>query len=266
MLKPKNVVIPAVIGFVLSFLISLIATHRFGSALLRGVLFAVAFGVLAVGITFLYSHFLDDGSDGASSGPSDKKKADAKTGSVVDITVADENLAEDDQGPKFYVANNKHSLGSEDTTDLAAQNGSKDTESNIDDAGEDMENIPAAGGGAGSKSSAPSDVTKKQDTAFKSVELGKPFPASSGAEGRESSSEDDDGSSLEDLPDIGEFSASTKEGEEAADDDIIEDSDFAEKGQQNGARSAEFPDGSKAKNHDAETMAKAIRTLLKKEE
>src|SRR5574344_2087122 len=114
MIKPKSVVVPAVIGFIFSFLISLIASNGFLHSLLRGVLFGVAFAVLAAGISFLYQRFLDDGSGGESAAQGESGARTEKTGSVVDLTVSDEALADDGQGPQFFVANNKHTLADED--------------------------------------------------------------------------------------------------------------------------------------------------------
>src|SRR5574344_349031 len=247
MLKPKKVAIPAVLGFIFSFLISLIATHRFGIALLRGIIFGIVFALLIIGISLLYDKFLDDGTgDAGDSGV--KIPSHDKTGSVVDITIADEKLNEDEQGPQFFVGNNKHSLDSSDMVDLKESRAKN--EQDISDVGNGMDKIPTAGSlGAADHAAA---AEQNRAAAFQPVDLGKGNGAPAG-----SSDEDD----LDSLPDIGDFVPEKKDDEGTEQDkDIIKDSDFAVEGENQHLHTAEFPDGSNAKNHDAETMAKAIRT------
>ena len=102
--KTKNIVIPAALSFVFSFFICIISTHKFGAALLRGLLFSVVFVVLSLFIQVIYDKFLSDGTEVNLSG--EGKRGD-KTGSVVDITIDDEPLERDDNGPQFFVSNNK---------------------------------------------------------------------------------------------------------------------------------------------------------------
>ena len=62
MLNTKNIAVMAGLGFVLSFLISILFAHTpFLWALFRGLVFAIAFGVLAIIIDFMYEKFLNDG-------------------------------------------------------------------------------------------------------------------------------------------------------------------------------------------------------------
>lgn len=245
MLKAKNIAIPAVFGFAVSFLISLLATHKFGFALLRGMIFAVVFAGLAIGITFLYEKFLSESNDEGSSSSETKK-----TGSVVDITINDESLPDDGQGPQFFVGNNKHNLEKEDKISLKTEDNA-DSEISTED----------------------SPHNKDADSGFKAVPLEKTFASKKQESASiESASEESDGKKSEEsfdegidtLPDISNLVSDDKP--DAEDNNLIKDSDFAESGSKEGSHPAEFPNGSKVASHDTETMAKAIRTLLKNDE
>jgi len=246
MIKAKNVAIPAVLGFVLSFLLSLIATHSFAFSLLRGLIFAVVFAGLAMGIMFLYKKFLSD--DGGNDFSSPERK---KSGSMVDITINDETLPDDGQGPQFFVSNNKHNLTEEDKISLNEGSNDKNQDSSNDFT---------------EKSNGASTVVDQNEEAegFKPVPLGQPFAAENKDSASTVSEKDDSEERLDTLPDIGNIVSDEKK--ETNDNGLIKDSDFAEFGQNESSNPAEFPDGSKAVNHDTETMAKAIRTLLKKDE
>jgi len=268
MLKPRNVVLPAAIGFTVSFLICIIATHHFLVSLLRGAIFAVVFAAIAAGIVILYERFLAVDTDSGMPSSGADKKGD-KTGTTVDLTIGDANLADDGQGPQFFVANNKLPLNTEDTIKSGSQ--MKKSDSEIQDAGDDMQNIPMSGSGTSSARMAEENKTAAapKEGEFKAVDLGTPFtaadavnPEKSKADGEYRPFADD---TLDELPDIGDIKSSSPQ-KENADSEIIKDSDFATAGQSRTDSITKSPNGSKAANHDAETMAKAIRTLLKKDE
>src|SRR5574344_863315 len=109
MINPKFVCISAAVGFVQS--------------LLRAVIFAAVFALIAVAVTYLYSKFLSDvQTDSAPSAAPDAEEPKAqKTGGIVDITLDEGSLPDDDQGPQFYVGNNRAALGSEDLTDKSVK-------------------------------------------------------------------------------------------------------------------------------------------------
>ena len=161
MLKPRNVVLPAAIGFTVSFLICIIATHHFLVSLLRGAIFAVVFAAIAAGIVILYERFLAVDTDSGMPSSGADKKGD-KTGTTVDLTIGDANLADDGQGPQFFVANNKLPLNTEDTIKSGSQ--MKKSDSEIQDAGDDMQNIPMSGSGTSSARMATlkTDLTSRQ--------------------------------------------------------------------------------------------------------
>lgn len=244
MFNLKNVAASAGVGFVLSFLISIISTHRFFVASFRGIIFAVVFALLAFAAGFLNKRFLSvetlsDSKDEAG------KKPVSKAGSVVNITIDDENLTEDEAAPNFDVSANKNffngggSVGTaskfeEKTEDAPVADSLQKAESSTD---EPVENaIPVA------NSSAPEKAEPENPVAATSSEKA--------AQSQE----------IDALPDIGVFS-----GESDDDGDVINDSDFAQTESSEKLPSAPT-DGKVSVDQDTKTIASAIRTLLKKDE
>lgn len=87
MLSPKLIIIPAAVGFLLSFIISLFSKASFLMALLRGGIFLLVFGGLSVLIQFLVSRFIPellevDKTD-------DPSQDELQPGNLVDVTVGD---------------------------------------------------------------------------------------------------------------------------------------------------------------------------------
>ena len=100
MTKPNFIIIPVCVGFFLSFIVGLISSVTFGVILLRALIFAALFGVLGFGIGIVFQRFLLDASDleGGS-----EASVNVRQGSVVDLSIGDEPLEEDENGPDFYV-------------------------------------------------------------------------------------------------------------------------------------------------------------------
>ncbi len=282
MIKPKHAVISFAAGFIFSFLISVISTHKFGHSLLRGLIFGIIICLVFAGLYFLYEKFLDDETDDVSSpsgenmGVTEKK---AERGSKIDITISDERLTDDGEDLDFGVENNKHVMNKDD---IHIEKNKADSFSSGG-----MSSVPEANTGAslGQKSADNSiafNEQKKNNSVkeeFVPVDLSQPFES----KGDKVSSVENDAAeeiananrasitnakaedyavnaTLDELPDLGDFTpkaTNTSGG-------FINDSDFSMAGQVDDSKAAQFPDGSKAKSHDAETMAKAIRTLLNK--
>jgi hypothetical protein len=108
MTKPNYIIIPVCIGFILSFIIGLLSSVSFGVVLLRALFFAVLFGVLGFGIGIVFRRFLLESSD--LDGGTDVSGG-ARQGSVVDLSIGDEPLEEDENGPDFYVRKDISSSG-----------------------------------------------------------------------------------------------------------------------------------------------------------
>lgn len=247
MFKLKNVAASACAGFVLSFLISIVSipTHSFFISARRGIVFAAVFALFAFAVEFVNNRFLsvetlsDSKDDAGKSSPS-------KTGSIVNITIDDENLTEDEAAPRFDVSENKKFFhGAESVVAPPSET-------------DENENVPAEDSVSRQDSSVskPKEVAEqlsepvaqeKTDAAeFKPVPLG----SDNSAHAQE----------IDALPDIGAFS-----GEQDDDGGVINDSDFAQEDSLEKLPSAPT-DGKASVEQDTKTIASAIRTLLKKDE
>lgn len=244
--KLKNLLYPAVSGFVLSFLITLIATHHFLLALLRGALWAAGFAALAAGISFLYEKFLSEGLGSDSLSESTSRPV---SGNVVDITISDEELTPDDSGPRFDVSGERAAPMSAAQGRLSDMN---DAEPVADTA---VVPEPAVAKPAPQTAAVSEEPKAAEAAAFKPVNL-----AGQPVEREQPSGSAEDIDSLDELPEIGELNLV------GSDSSVEEDSEFAEEGEAPSSSRAQFADGSSPASQDAETMAKAIRTLLKRED
>ena len=270
--KVKNIVYPAVAGFALSFLISVFATHRLWSSLLKGLLFALVFAVLAFVIDFVWGRFLVEGDDVADiSG--DAPKADKSLGNKVDITIDDADLSDDGKSLRFAVDRNRAKLSESDTQDLRKNDVLFAAESK----GErqslfDGPAVPPTDNGGTKAESQPQEETS---ASFKPVALGKPLPTT-GATGAAPESAlgkaasvpqkktSSTGGEMDALPDIGGFDN---------DDNYVPESDVADDSPSvpvpsnfSSAAPASSGNASKATEHDSATLAKAISTVMKRDE
>lgn len=100
MFNPKLICIACAVSFVLSFLVGLAAGVSIGFVILRALIAAVCFGLLASAVYVVYTKFLDAEIEAAV-----KPDSDVQPGSTVNITVADENLQDEENAPEFYVVN-----------------------------------------------------------------------------------------------------------------------------------------------------------------
>lgn len=264
----------AVIGFVLSFLTGIISGNSFFTVSLRAVLFALVFAVLAAVISFVYSKFLSDETEGgAVESPSERSVP--RTGGNVDIVIQDDALDEDESGPKFHVENNRQAFA-----DVQPQ---KHTQ--MDEVPEQVQQTAAEISRAepvvhNEESQNTAEKTETVDSApafvpggFENAEKVSPdtavnsgvsheVPVNSGDSSNKVNSHSDGSNieSVDQLPDIADFTIGKKsEGI----GDIISDSDFASGKSSSGSSS--FPDGSNASIQNADVMAQAIRTLLSKD-
>ncbi|MBP5402509.1 MAG: Rab5-interacting family protein [Treponema sp.] len=283
----KPVVFTCVITFVLSFLVALISGAGFGISLLRGLILALCFGALSVGISFLFYKFLNDGSYDASVSESQRDQNLPPIGNKVDITINDEELQEDDFSPKFVLTGQNQMLNDEDVqndktrtqVEVPASKESNDSKGSGDSI--DVEPIIVEDEPVGKVNTSASPVKEnspKPDTpenpapSFKPVSLTKPAEGSDDLAGQFPDIENTLGdksilgpssiteNDVDVLPDMGGTAAGLK-------DDTVTDSEFASAGKSAPRLSdAVFPDGSMADSKDSTLMAEAIRTILRKEE
>ena len=280
--KVKNIAGPAAAGFILSFLISIFVTHNFGVSFLKGLLFGAIFAVLAFVIDFVWGRFLSDGSEPVELA-SESPRTEKGLGARVDITIDDADLSDDGRGLPFAVDRNRAKLSEADTQDLRkndvlfAAESKGEKQSLFDRTPEPVKKPDAA--------PAASEPAAESQGTFTPVSLGKPLPASAAAPAsheaaaspaaassagpakaapapaRKASSGDGE---LDGLPDIGGFDT---------DDNYVSESDMEEDGSAgespssySSPASSSSVDASKATAHDTETLAKAISTVLKRDE
>lgn len=231
MINPKYITIAAVVGFCLSFFIGLVCGVGFGRILLRALIFAVVFAAISAGISVVYSIFLS-----STSSSSDLDAAPTGTsGSVVNITVDDDVLPDDEYSPKFTVENNRRSLGA------AALSDEKMTEKKSEQVSSNAE------------SEAEPTPAEEPDVAEKPAEEAQPFkPANLGemTKKTEPSSED-----ISDLPPIDDLSA-----ESSADFESVDDVSSGSSSVGSSSSPVAVPD------QNAQLMAQAISTILAKDE
>ena len=259
MINFKSVGISAGIGFVLSFLTGIISRNAFGTVLVRALIFALVFAGMAAGISFLYKMFLSDSGESLSGETSGSASTTPVTGSKVDIVVSDENIEDDDSGPKFHVENNRQGLS--ENPGGAASYEKAPAQTKIQElnglSAESVEDVPPQEASQsfkpvslGNSEQIPAmDAINPSNPAHR-TEGDKPQTAGNGA----INSVDN----LQELPEIGDFT-DNKQNDES---DVISDSDFAKSSSSSGGSSALFPDGTNAESKNTDIMAQAIRTLL----
>lgn len=100
MLDIKKIAVAAGVGFVLSLLIGVLMRHAMSSVLLRAILTGALFALVAAVVLMICGNFL--GFDQANA-TQDIVSDSEKVGGVVDITLADEELDDDNLGLSFNV-------------------------------------------------------------------------------------------------------------------------------------------------------------------
>ena len=274
MINVKSVSISAATGFILSFLVGIICRNAFLSVLLRAFISALVFSAVAAGSSFLYSKFLS--ADGVPSEPSSRPQS--RTSGQVDLVIDDDPLEEEENGPKFFVENNRSALQSdakpsapekvdpdEDVTEEIAEEaaGASDlapvepVESVVSSSAAPVNPVPVAEPEITAPPKA-MDAVPKNDAAFTPVNLAASAPQVSASP--EGAPADEQLPEVDSLPDIEDLDTGKKDGEIG---DIINDSEFATSGKSSGG--AQFPDGQTASTQNADVMAQAIRTILSKD-
>ncbi len=246
MINLKNLIVAAIAGFTLSFLISIISTHNLFVALLRGIIFAVVFAILAFAIDFVNKRFLSVG-ESLEIKTENQKAETQKAGSVVNITIDDENLTDEEDAPNFDISANRGYFSNipksvenqvfeepneQTENQVVQQSDSSDAETSD---GDDVHSTESE-----NKSSATEKIVSDKKTAITAEHL---------AQVQE----------IDALPDILEF---TEDSSGTAENSVVTDSDFVQAGSQTSSFATETP----ATEHDTKTIASAIRTLLKKDE
>ena len=230
MINPKYITIAAVVGFCLSFIIGLVCGVSIGRILFRAFIFACVFALVAVGVSVVFSIFLT-----SSNSSSDFDSAPSGTsGSVVNITVDDDALPDDEFSPKFSVENNRKSLGVDALSDKNSESKSSDS--------------PAAASAVASVASPAANPPNENEPA--AAPAFKPSNLDDITKKSEPSSDD-----ISDLPPIDDLPADSASGFESVNDGGSGTSSVGSK-----------PTSSAVPEQNAQLMAQAISTILSKDE
>ena len=264
MIKLKNIIFSAGPAFVLSFLISIISTGKFGTSLLRAVIFAAIFAVIALFASVLSEKFLKVEGDAESSSDGLPRRT---SGSQVDLVVDDESLTDEGEESRFSLSRNRRPL---DVSDSAVPFASASS-----DAKEKLSEFPPENGAAGSDSPGVVQngvepevrVSSTDEESFQpqSVESFSAADAVPVKKSERKAMQEAKMKEIDALPDLDGISEEEEEAGFIPGDSFVQDSDFARQGAEDEGERYSLIDGDRAKDQDTETMAKAIRTLLKRE-
>jgi hypothetical protein len=236
MVNPKYVVVCSCVGLVLSFIICLISHISAGTMFLRALIFAVVFGILCAVIQIVFNKFLATGEGALSDGSGGSRPA-GSVGTVINISVGDDKLPDEEAAPKFVVKNTAPVLVSEGPEVASysrpdSASGAASSESPAQASAETSSDAGAGGAAGGFKPMDLSSVTTKSD-------------------------------SLDELPDIADVSSSQPSNSSATISNISDggsETAFASGGGAGGRSSSSSGD-----SQDALLAAKAISTLLAKD-
>ncbi len=271
----------SIFGFLLSIFSSFHTVARtFGVRFFIAVCFAVGFGILAMIIQFVAQKFVFAENSADISEQTNKNVQNSSGTQPVDIVIQDEELPAEDGGSQFFVGSNHQMLNSEDLqdveknapeakTDSGSQNHQNDIQPEKDsDAAQKVKNENSSSGNSGfvplnfaENPSNISSVESKSVEELKSDE--KKSKMDSAPSFSDSNNSENDSETLDILPDLENLSETQPAGG-SENSGFVENSNFSENKDTNSAS----PGGSskeKSSGQDAELMAKAISTLLSKD-
>ena len=261
MRSAKYIGLFAACGFVLSFVSGLFSHSAILSVLLKALIFAVVFGLLGFGISFIYSKFLSDGTGGDLQGdytaePAPGAAQPSQVGQNVDITIQDEELKPSESENHFVIGEKHQMLNDSDVRESSG--GGANTAANDSSPGfVPLRNFETVKNISGKEAVIPAEAVAAQPVQEEiPAESPQPqpqvssFPANNNVEG-----------GIDTLPDMENFvfsegSASESEGDDS--DPGTESDVFSSSGSR---RKSDGP----AEVQDAALMAKAISSVLSDE-
>lgn len=248
----------AACGFILSFVSGLFSHSSILSILIKALIFAVVFGLLGLGISFIFNKFLSDGSgsDFQSDYSVDSSAAPQASalGQNVDITIQDEELKPSESENHFVVGDNHQMLNDSDVKN----SGNSSAESqNSSEGFVPLRNFETVKNFSGKEAVIPAEAVAVQQPAPQEaapVETAEPVPSSN----VEVSNNEEGG--IDTLPDMENFVFSESSGSGSGDDDSDSgsESDFVSMG-------SSKKNNGPAEVQDAALMAKAISSVLSDE-
>lgn len=269
MFSVKNASVSAAAGFVLSFLISIISTGKPLVSFVRGIIFAAVFAGLSCAVDFVSGKFLDQGGKSLEAGDEAEKKPAARTGSVVNITIDDEDLTEEEQAPAFDIsanANRTYALTpAEKNSALSAEIPQGSAVQEPVSAPEKEAEAAAAPAPAETKNEEPVSVQPESPAPAADSVKKEELPAKSEAADKKAQAQAEHIAQVQEIDSLPDIGALSENAESESSGSIISSSDFAQA--EDVPPESSPPSGSPdSLDHDTKTIASAIRTLLKKDE
>ncbi len=245
----------AACGFVLSFVSGLFSHSSILSVLLKALIFAVVFGLVGFGISFVFEKFLSDGTGGEFQGEysADSSPVAANTSALghnVDITIQDEELTPSGSENHFVVGDNHQMLNE---SDVRSQRNTE-TQANSSSQGfVPLRNYETVKNFSGTEAVIPAEAVTTQaaqveNTADQTQSLSSASMINT----------DNEAGELDTLPDMENFVFTEGSNSDDDDSDTGTDSEFVSMG------SHKKNDGP-AEVQDAALMAKAISSVLSDE-
>ena len=247
----KFVAICAASGFILSLIFGFFSKSGFGRIFLIALIFAVIFGALGFGISFIFNKFLSvesaavdsgsdssESSDGISSGPSK-----TQLGQHVDLVIQEEELEQSGNQNHYDVGENHQMLNEKDYN----QNGGESTETTVVPKNEfvPVRNKETVTNFSGSESLTPAESENRMEAI--------------------AAQEDKKGGDLDVLPDMSDLNLGSAGGDGDAETIVLSDADSAEREFVSTATNYKSSDVKETEIGDASLMAKAISSILSEE-
>jgi hypothetical protein len=257
MRSTKSIGLFAACGFILSFVAGLFSHSSILSVLIKALIFAVIFGLLGLGISFIFNKFLSDGSNGdfQSEYTADSSPAPAASavGNNVDITIQDEELRPSESENHFVVGDNHQMLNDSDVKSSA--NGSKQ-ENSSSQGFVPLRNFETVKNFSGKEAVIPAEAVASGNT----TEVVNSTPAAAATTTVSNFDAGGSDGGIDTLPDMENFVFS--EGSDSGSGD--DDSDTTTESEVVSSVSSKKNDGP-AEVQDAALMAKAISSVLSDE-
>ncbi|MBQ7159606.1 MAG: hypothetical protein IJS09_09335 [Treponema sp.] len=280
MINPKYIGIAAGVGFVLSFLIGIFSGISFGLLLLRALICAAIFAAVGTGGSILYQKFLSDEQfDSGSDAPVEKV---SRPGGVVDITIGDESLPEDSDGPRFDVSGTRSSLRAAGLASAGIRQSapppppitpvapSVEVQPPVQETVQEVvpQNATPVHEAPVSAGFQPVSLVAATTTSEQQAPVAEPVPVTAPAKSSDSganrvATSAPTGGPADDLPDIGAFALDSEEEAAEGEEDVVNDSEFATEDEPRPSRSSSSK-STPATEQSASVMAQAIRTILAK--
>ena len=240
----KFVAVFSAIGFILSLIFGFFSHSGFGRILLIALIFAIIFGGLAFGISFIFNKFLDVETTSDTSGVSESKKT---LGQHVDLVIQEEAL-EPTGNQNHYDVGENHQMLNE--SDYKSEN--KDAADSTEDDGnqiqEKNEFIPIRNFETAANFSGSESITSKESDQRREII----------AEQNEKK-----GNDLDVLPDMSDLQIASDPS--SPDTQTVVLSDAEEENFVHSATNYKASDASNGEIKDASLMAKAISSILAEE-